>query len=52
MKDVENSNLLDFITEHDTGIQYALEHKDMTILEDIFLNTLKHRKPPMTWTRL
>lgn len=34
--DAENGKLLDFIAEHDTGIQYALEHKDMTMLEDIF----------------
>lgn len=42
--DVENSNLLDFIAEHDTGIQYALEHKDMTILEDIFLKYFEAQK--------
>lgn len=34
--DIENEKLLDFIAEHDTGIQYAIEHKDMTMLEDIF----------------
>lgn len=42
--DVENSNLLDFIAEHDTGIQYALEHKDMTMLEDIFFEYFEAQK--------
>ncbi len=34
--DAENGKLLDFIAEHDIDIQYALEHKDMAMLEDIF----------------
>lgn len=36
--DTENERLLDFIAQHDSGIQYAIEHKDMTMLEDIFLD--------------
>lgn len=36
--DVENERLLDFIAQNDIGIQYAIEHKDMTILEDIFFD--------------
>lgn len=34
--DTENGKLLDFIAGHDISIQYALEHKDMKMLEDIF----------------
>lgn len=34
--DAENSKLLDFIAEHDSSIQYAIQLKDMTMLEDIF----------------
>lgn len=34
--DIENEKLIDFITQHDVGILFALEHKDMTMLEDIF----------------
>ncbi len=34
--DRENGRLLDFIAEHDVEIQNALEHKDRTLLEDIF----------------
>lgn len=36
--DKENERLLDFIAQNDAGIQYALEHKDMTMLEDIFFD--------------
>lgn len=42
--DTENGKLLDFIAEHDTSIQYALEHKDMTILEDIFFEYFEAQK--------
>ncbi len=42
--DVENSKLLDFIAEHDIGIQYALEHKDMTMLEEIFFEYFESQK--------
>jgi len=42
--DVENGKLLDFITEHDTGIQYALAHKDITMLEDIFFEYFEAQK--------
>lgn len=34
--DVENSKLLDFITQNDIAIAYAIEHKDRTMLEGIF----------------
>lgn len=44
MLDTEKSKLLDFIAEHDMGIQYALEHKDMTMLEDIFLKYFEAQK--------
>ncbi len=36
--DKENERLLDFIAQNDSGIQYAIEHKDMTMLEDIFFD--------------
>lgn len=36
--DKENERLLDFIVQNDVGIQYALEHKDMTMLEDILFD--------------
>lgn len=36
--DIENQRLLDFIAQNDSGIQYAIEHKDMTMLEDIFFD--------------
>lgn len=34
--DTENERLLDFIAQNDSGIKYAIEHKDMAMLEDIF----------------
>lgn len=33
--DEENSKLLQFIAQHDTPIQYAIEHNDMEMLENI-----------------
>ncbi len=36
--DAENERLLDFIAQNDSGIKYAIEHKDMTMLEDIFFD--------------
>lgn len=36
--DAENERLLDFIAQNDSGIGFAIEHKDMTILEDIFFD--------------
>lgn len=36
--DAENERLLDFIAQNDSGIEFAIEHKDMTILEDIFFD--------------
>ncbi len=36
--DAENERLLDFIAQNDSGIQYAIEYKDMTMLEDIFFD--------------
>jgi hypothetical protein len=33
-------NIFDFIAEHDVSIMYALEHKDMTMLEDIFAEVM------------
>ncbi|MBD5529711.1 MAG: hypothetical protein HDR02_15110 [Lachnospiraceae bacterium] len=41
---VENERLLDFITQKDSEIQYALEHKDRTILEETFLNYFNEQK--------
>ena len=34
--DTENERLIDFIAQNDSAIKYAIEHKDMTMLEDIF----------------
>lgn len=42
--DVENGKLLDFVAEHDNAIQYTLEHKDMTMLEDIFFEYFEAQK--------
>lgn len=42
--DVENERLLDFITQNDSGIQYALEHKDRTMLEEIFFIYFNEQK--------
>lgn len=42
--DAENGKLLDFIAEHDSAIQYAIVHKDMTILEDIFFEYFEAQK--------
>lgn len=36
--DAENERLLDFITQNGSGIQYAIGHKDLTMLEDIFFD--------------
>ena len=36
--DTENERLLDFIAQNDSGIKYAIERKDMTMLEDIFFD--------------
>ncbi|MCM1183561.1 MAG: hypothetical protein NC337_09320 [Roseburia sp.] len=36
--DTEKERLLDFMAQHDNSIIYALENKDMTILEDIFFD--------------
>lgn len=32
----ENERLLDFIAQNDSEIKYAIEHKDMPLLEEIF----------------
>lgn len=42
--DVENGKLLDFVAEHDTAIQYAIEHKDRGMLEDIFSEYFETQK--------
>lgn len=42
--DLENEKLLDFIAQNDSAIQYAIEHKDMTILEDIFFEYFEAQK--------
>lgn len=42
--DTENCKLLDFIAEHDSSIQYAIEHKDREMLEDIFLDYFESQK--------
>ncbi len=42
--DAENSKLLDFIVAHDTEIQYAIEHKDREMLEDVFSEYFKEQK--------
>lgn len=34
----ENERILDFITQNDSEIQYAIEHKDRKMLEDIFFD--------------
>ena len=36
--DSANERLLDFIAQNDSGIQFAIEHKDMTMLEGIFFD--------------
>lgn len=36
--DSANERLLDFIAQNDSGIQFAIEHKDMTMLENIFFD--------------
>lgn len=42
--DTEKYKLLDFIAEHDTSIQYAIEHKDRTMLEAEFLDYFEAQK--------
>ncbi len=42
--DIENGKLLDFITQNDTAIGYAIEHKDMTMLEGIFAEYFDEQK--------
>ena len=42
--ETENCKLLDFIAEHDVSIQFAIEHKDMTILEEIFSDYFESQK--------
>lgn len=36
--DAECERLLDFIAQNDSGIKYAIERRDMTMLEDIFFD--------------
>lgn len=36
--DAECERLLDFIVQNDSGIKYAIERRDMTMLEDIFFD--------------
>lgn len=36
--DTENERLLDFIVQNDNRIQYAIEHKDIVMLETIFFD--------------
>ncbi len=36
--DSANERLLDFIAQNDSGIQFAIEHKDMTMLKGIFFD--------------
>lgn len=42
--DTEKYKLLDFIAEHDTSIQYAIEHKDRTMLEAELLDYFEAQK--------
>lgn len=42
--DVENERLLDFIAQNDSGIKYAIEHKDITMLEEIFFDYFETQK--------
>ena len=42
--DVAKSNLLYFITQNDTAIAYAIEHQDLTILENLIEEFWKEQK--------